>query len=131
MKGLNESNVEIIGVYRAAGIGGFGFFRTLLAEMAGDLEDGDQRGAGRFADRHRVADMIVVAVGERHVGRSSRCFFHVAFEDRASRKKRIDDQHGFAGLDAKGRLTEPGDFHGLSPTASTMLQKRRPDQVRT
>src|ERR1700719_2325606 len=54
---------------------------------------------GRLGDFYRVADMIVMAVGEQNMGRSLGRPFGVAGEFRVAGEKRVDQDDRLAKLD--------------------------------
>ena len=55
-------------IERAAGIAGIDRLHAEARHMHGELEHGDERRAGLLADGDRVAGMVLMAVGERHMG---------------------------------------------------------------
>ncbi len=96
----------------AAGIAGIDVFRALAGEIHADLEIGHDLRAGFLGDLRRVADMVVMAVGEHDMGDARRDLVQAAGEVRIAGEEGIDQDVGIAQVDAEGRMAEPGDFHG-------------------
>ena len=60
--------IEVLVIERAAGIAGIGVLHALPGQEGGKLVHGKQRRAGILADRDRVAGMVLMAMGQRHMG---------------------------------------------------------------
>ena len=65
-----------------------------------------------------VADMVVMAVGQQHVGDALGRLFPAALPHRIVRQERIDEDGRAAMVDAKCGMSVPGHFHGQSPPVS-------------
>ena len=68
MPSRDEGQVEIVVMERAAGIAGIDLLHPLAGDIGGELVHGEKLGAGLLADAHRIAGMVLVPVGERHMG---------------------------------------------------------------
>jgi hypothetical protein len=79
----------------------------LLAEPAGELEEGDDGGAVLLRDRDRVADMVAVAVRDRdHVGALGLQLVLGAL--RVAVQEGVDiDAFAARGIEPEARVTEP------------------------
>ena len=80
----------------------------------GELEHRDERRAGLLADGDGVAGVILMAVGQRHMGHAFARLAHGQariFEGRVPGEKRIDQDARLAGVDADTGVTEPSDLH--------------------
>ena len=64
---------------------------ALPDQVVADLRIGDEHGAGRLADLDRRADVVVVAVGDDHMGRALRRHLFVALEGRVV-EERVDHE---------------------------------------
>ena len=65
-----------------------------------------------FRDRHRIADMVAVAMGQQDMGGAGdRLGPAVHREHRVAGQPRVDQQHGVFDLDAKAGMAKPGDVH--------------------
>src|SRR4029453_16226281 len=88
----------------------------LLADLARDLGDRDDRRAGALGDRDGVAEVVAVAVGEQDrvggdlVGRGGRL--------RVAGQERIDEHGRAVVLKREGRVTEEADVHQRSSPVS-------------
>ena len=85
--------------------------------MHGKLVDRDERRGGILADGDGIAGVVLMAMGQRHMGHALRHLPHrVAriLEGRVSGEKRIDQDARFARIDAEAGMAEPGDVHGVS-----------------
>jgi hypothetical protein len=87
---------------------------ALAGEIIADLEIGDQRCSGRFADLDLRSDVILVAVREHDMGRAGIGGTVVAGIGRVG-DERIDHDHRTGNLDAECRMAEPGKFHPSPP----------------
>src|SRR5258706_3834171 len=67
-------------VDRPAGVCRFDLLDALPGEEHRDLIGGDKRGSGAFANAGRVADMVVMTVGEHNVCCAARCFLYGALD---------------------------------------------------
>src|SRR4051812_9520326 len=118
MPGIREYAIEVVEGDAAAVIPRRIVGHSLAGEIGCDLEIGDEGCSGIVADLDRIADVVVMTMGEEHVRSASRNRAGVALEERVGGKKGIDHQHGIAGLDPESGVTEIGDFHGLLPKAA-------------
>jgi hypothetical protein len=64
----NEGEVEIPMIQGSAGVAGIDLLHAEPRHMHGKLEHGKERRAGLFADRDRIARMIVMTVRQSHMG---------------------------------------------------------------
>ena len=111
---LHEGRGEAAAIDRPAGIAGVDPVRVdaLPDQEHAQLVIADHHRAGRLVDRHGVADMVVVAMRQQHVGHPLRDLLPALAPGRIAGQKRIDQDPRVAGLDAKGRMAEPRDLHG-------------------
>ena len=115
MIGPDECAHEVRVVDGAAGVGRVEVLHALTVQMNGQFVDGDKCGAGCIADIDGVSDVVVVTIGENHMGASRRGVFHAAFEGWRSGQKRIDQDNRVVEFDPEGRMSKPCDFHVCSP----------------
>jgi hypothetical protein len=71
--------------------------------------------AGLFQDLRRTADMVVMAVGEQHMGHTLGGLFPATLPDGIADEIRIDEDFGIARLDAECGMAIPGQFHIVRP----------------
>ena len=98
MPGRNEGEVEIAVMERAAGIAGVDLLHPLRRHIGGELVHGDQLGTGLLADAHRVAGVVLMPMGERHMGHALGRLVHLdagILEGAVAGKKRIDQDAAF------------------------------------
>jgi hypothetical protein len=117
MPGRHEGEVEVRVRLRAAGIAWIDLLHAQTRHMHGKLIDGDERYRRLLANGDGVAGVILMAMGQRHVGHA---FCHLPhrvariLEGRVSGEERIDQDARFARIDAEAGMAEPGDLHGVS-----------------
>src|SRR5690606_18129011 len=78
----------------------------------------------RFADFRCVTDVVIVAVGEGHVGHSFRRLIpgHARFlERRVPLEEGIDEDNAVAGLNSEAGVAEPGNLHEDFPLSQATL----------
>jgi len=68
MPGQHEGEVETLVIKRAARIAGFDRLHTKARHMHRELVDREQRRAGLLADGDGVAGVVLMAMGQRHMG---------------------------------------------------------------
>jgi len=68
MPGRHEGKVEILVMLRAAGIAGIDLRHPEARHVHGKLIDGDERGCGLLADFDGIAGVILMAMGQGHMG---------------------------------------------------------------
>ena len=110
---LDEGGGEAATVERAAVIAGIDL-RTVDAladEEHADLEIRHQHRAGLPADLDRVADVVVVPVSKKHMGRTLRNVLPCLFRAGIAGDERIEDDLLARRLDGEGRMAVPGQFH--------------------
>ena len=101
----------------AARIAGLDFIDALPRQEHGQLVDGDERGAGPFADFGGVANMVVMPVGQHHMRGAVRGLIDRALELRVLRQKRVDQNDVAAIFRPHGGMPEPCKLHRKSPPA--------------
>ena len=119
---VHEGAGEVAVVDGAARVGRIYRLHTARVQMHGNLKDRYQRRARLLADRNRIADMIVMAVGQHHMGhpfgdlidRQPGCL-----ERPVARQKRIDQDDAVACFNAECGMSIPGDFHVIPPLGGT------------
>ena len=97
----------------SAGIAGIDVIHALPVQEHADLEIGDDLRAGFARDVGRVADMVVMAVGQHDMGDARRNLVEAAGEFRVAGQERVDQDMGVPQIDAEGRMAEPGDLHWM------------------
>jgi len=91
--GGHEGEVEILVMERATGIAGIDLLHPEARHMHGKLIDGDEWRRGLLADRDGVAGVILMAVGQRHMGHAFRNVQHCVartLEGRIPGKERVN-----------------------------------------
>ena len=114
----DEGQVEIVVVERAARVAGIDLVHPLPDEIGRELVHGEKLGARLLADAHRVACMILVPVGERHMGDASDRFIYGdggILEGGVAGEKRIDQDAARAAIDTEAGMAEPGNLHAFHP----------------
>ena len=115
--GRHEGEVEVRVRLGAAGIARIDLLHPKARHMYGELIYRYQRWRGLFADRHGIAGVILVPMGQRHMGYA---FGHIPhrltriLEGRITGEEGVDQDARFARIDAEAGMAEPGDVHGLS-----------------
>ena len=102
----------------SARITGINLLDTLACEIHGQLIDGDKRCARLLTHRDRVADMVVMAMGQRHMGHAFHRFAQRnarLFEDGIAGEKRIDQDGACASVNSEAGMAEPRNRHRLTP----------------
>ncbi len=75
---------------------------------------GEKLGIGLLADLHRIAGMVLVPVGQRHMGDTFDRLVHGnpgLLEGGIVGQKRIDQDAACAGVDPEAGMAEPGNLH--------------------
>jgi hypothetical protein len=75
---------------------------------------GEERGTRLLADAHRIPGMVLVPVGERHMGDTVDHLMHRnpgPLEGGVAGKKGIDQDAACAGVDPEAGMAEPGNLH--------------------
>ena len=85
---------------------------ALLACPIADLIGGDDRRVVRLGDRNRVADMVLMAVRQRHMG--ARDVRSGCRRRRIACQKRIDDDTGIGGLNQAGTVSQKRQYGHVS-----------------
>ncbi len=114
VQGVGEGEIEIGRVDGAARVHGFELLGPLPLDVHGEFEVGDQRGGPGLAYLPGVAEMIRVAMRQRHVRDAGDRIVPGDpgfFEGRIALEERIDQHHAIAGLDPKAGMSEPDQFH--------------------
>ncbi len=117
MQGRHEGQVEVLVGLRAAGIAVIGVLHPLVLQIAGELVNGDELCSGLLADGDAIAEMVLVAVGQRHMGHP---LGHVLqrnarlLEGGVAGEKGIDQDAACARVDAEAGMTEPRNLHHLT-----------------
>ena len=105
-----------------AGIAGIDVFHALPAQKHADLEIRDDLRARLANDFDRIADVIIMAVRQHDMGDPRRRFIEAAREFRIAGEEGVDEDMGLSQIDAKGRMAEPGDFHGMGLRCGAMYR---------
>jgi hypothetical protein len=88
---------------------------ALADQIHADLEIRDQHGAGLLEDFRRSADVIVMAMGQKHMGDTLRGLFPATLPDGIANQIGVDQDRGVAGFDTESGMAIPGQFHGERP----------------
>ena len=123
MQRLGEAHLEGAAIDRAARIAGIDVFRALRIEIHADFEIRNDLRAGCLGDFGRIADMIVMAMGEQNMSRSLGRLFGIAGEFRVAGEERVDQYDRRVKLDAEGRVAKPNKFH--AERSRTLAEKSR------
>ena len=114
MQGRDEREVEIAVMERAAGVAGIDLLHPLAGEIGRKLVHGKELRAGLLADAQRIPGMVLVPVGERHVGDAVDRLVDRdpgLLERGVAGEKRIDQDAARAGIDPEAGMAEPGNLH--------------------
>ena len=82
--------------------------------MHSKLIDRDEWRCSLLADRDGIAGVILVTMGQRHMGHALGHVRHCAsrsLEGWVAGEERIDQDARFVGIDTKAGMAEPGDAH--------------------
>ncbi len=118
MPGRDEGEVEVAVMERAAGVAGIDFLHPMGRHMGGELVHGDELGPCLLADAHGVAGVVLMPVGERHMGHALGGLMQGdvgLLEGGVAGKKGIDQDAARAGIDTEAGMAEPRDLHALHP----------------
>ena len=86
--------------------------------MSGKLVHGEKLGAGLLADAHSIAHVILMAVGQRHMGHAVGRLVHGnarLLEGGIVGQEGIDQDAYRAGIDAETGMAEPRNLHASYP----------------
>ena len=110
---VGEREFEGTGIDHAAGVHGIDVFDALPRRPHADLEIRDQLCTGLLQDFNGIANVIVVTMGQHHMGHSFGNFFcrQLFRKRRISRQERIDQDQCTIDLDLEGRVAVPCQFH--------------------
>jgi len=113
MAGVGQADRKISAGDFAAGVARIYFLGALPFEPHAEVEIGDDLGAGLVSDLERVANVVVMPVGEQNMRRAARGCAKMRGEIWVAGQEWVEQDYTLADLDAKGRMAEPGDFHGF------------------
>jgi hypothetical protein len=82
-------------------------------EPHAEVEIGDDLGGCLLGDPDRIADVVIMRVGEWNMRRAARGCAKMRGEIWVAGQEGVEQDYTLAGLDAKGRMAEPSDFHGF------------------
>ena len=97
-KGILESAADVLGV---------SLLDALFVQPPGNFGVADGGRAGALGDRHRVADVVAVPVGDEDVIR--RDLLRLDRGSRVAAEERVDQQLETAGLKPEGGVSVPGE----------------------
>lgn len=110
--GIGEDRIELIKADAPAMIAGAVVFNPLRGEIVADFEIGNERRLVVLTNLHRIAGMIVMAMGEQHM-RGAACMPHgIGRRGGIAGDEGIDEDDGFSGFDPEGGMADEGDVHG-------------------
>ena len=118
MPGRNKGELEVAMVKRAAGIAGVDLLHPAARHIGGELVYGHQLGIGLLADPHGVAGMVLMPMGERHMGHAIRRLVQGdagILEGGVAGEERINQDASVTGVDPETGMAEPGNLHASNP----------------
>ena len=78
----DERHIEIVGIDRATGVGRLNRLGPLPVQMHRQFIDRNQSGAGIPAYLSRIADVVIVAMGQHNVSGTPRSLRYIALKHR-------------------------------------------------
>lgn len=113
MVGMDHSHLDVIEPLRAAFIHLRSILHTLSRQPVAEFGDSNDFGAVLVRDRDRVADVVAMAMSNKHDVHGLYGFFFFGAGRIAHDPRIYKDRLAFRRFNEKGCVSEPGDFDAV------------------